>query len=63
MKSLHVVFQPKDVDVILGCVGTYTFKDRSAVMEGMCIDWNLGVFPFHELAIKPDKLAAFFLHV
>jgi hypothetical protein len=29
----------------------------------MCIDWNSGVFPFHELAIKPYKLAAFFLHV
>jgi hypothetical protein len=29
----------------------------------MCIDWNSGVFPFYELAIKPDKLAAFFLHV
>jgi hypothetical protein len=28
----------------------------------VCIDWNFGVFPFHELAIKPDKLAAFFLH-
>jgi hypothetical protein len=63
MKSLHVVFQPENVDIVLGCIGTYTFKDSCAVMEGMCIDWNFGVFPFHELAIKPDKLAAFFLHV
>jgi hypothetical protein len=58
-----MVFQPENVDVVLGCIGTYTFKDRCAVMEGMCIDWNSGVFPFHELAIKPYKLAAFFLHV
>jgi hypothetical protein len=63
VESLHVVFQPENVDIVLGCIGTYTFKDCRAIMEGVGIDWDSGVFPFHELAIKPDKLAAFFLHV
>jgi hypothetical protein len=58
-----VFLQPENVQVVFGRIAPDAFKNGGAVVQGMCIDWNFGLVPFYKLAVKPDKLAALYLHV
>ena len=61
-ESPHMIFKPKNEQVVFCSIGAYALKHCGPVVKRMGHYRYGRLFPFYKLAIKPDVLRALVLH-